>query len=99
MTSAANVDPRAFRSVLGQFCTGITIITTMHDDAPVGFACQSFAALSLEPPLVFESLPGALRVRIPTHAVGASPAALSLPPPREVVSEVIAVATGRTSPG
>ena len=47
-----NVDPRAFRSVLGQFCTGITIITTMHDDAPVGFACQSFAALSLDPPLV-----------------------------------------------
>jgi 3-hydroxy-9,10-secoandrosta-1,3,5(10)-triene-9,17-dione monooxygenase reductase component len=38
--------------VLGQFCTGITVITTMHDDMPVGFACQSFAALSLEPPLV-----------------------------------------------
>ena len=49
---AAHVDPRAFRNVLGQFCTGITIITTMHDDAPVGFACQSFAALSLDPPLV-----------------------------------------------
>ena len=28
------------------------IITTVHDDAPVGFACQSFAALSLDPPLV-----------------------------------------------
>ena len=38
--------------MLGQFCTGITIITTMHDEAPVGFACQSFAALSLDPPLV-----------------------------------------------
>ncbi len=46
------IDPRTFRNVLGQFCTGITVITTMHDDAPVGFACQSFAALSLEPPLV-----------------------------------------------
>jgi len=46
------IDPRAFRHVLGQFCTGITIITTVHDDVPVGFACQSFAALSLEPPLV-----------------------------------------------
>lgn len=41
-----------FRAVMGQFCTGITIITTVHDGAPVGFACQSFAALSLEPPLV-----------------------------------------------
>ena len=28
------------------------IITTVHDGAPVGFACQSFAALSLDPPLV-----------------------------------------------
>ena len=46
------IDARAFRSVLGQFCTGITIITTVHDDVPVGFACQSFAALSLDPPLV-----------------------------------------------
>src|SRR3982074_508589 len=50
MTSAP-IDPRTFRNVLGQFCTGITVITTVHDDAPVGFACQSFAALSLEPPL------------------------------------------------
>ncbi len=52
MKSNHPIDPRTFRSVLGQFCTGITVITTMHDDAPVGFACQSFAALSLEPPLV-----------------------------------------------
>jgi 3-hydroxy-9,10-secoandrosta-1,3,5(10)-triene-9,17-dione monooxygenase reductase component len=46
------IDARTFRHVLGQFCTGITIITTVHDDVPVGFACQSFAALSLDPPLV-----------------------------------------------
>ena len=46
------IDSRTFRNVLGQFCTGITIITTVHDDVAVGFACQSFAALSLEPPLV-----------------------------------------------
>jgi 3-hydroxy-9,10-secoandrosta-1,3,5(10)-triene-9,17-dione monooxygenase reductase component len=50
--STAPIDPGTFRSVLGQFCTGITVITTVHNDAPVGFACQSFAALSLEPPLV-----------------------------------------------
>lgn len=50
--SGAQIDPRAFRSVMGQFCTGITIITTTVDDEPVGFACQSFAALSLDPPLV-----------------------------------------------
>lgn len=52
MASEPEIDPRAFRSALGQFCTGITVITTMCDDGPVGFACQSFAALSLDPPLV-----------------------------------------------
>src|SRR5271155_4389767 len=45
-------DPERFRQVLGHFCTGITIITATHDDEPVGFSCQAFAALSLEPPLV-----------------------------------------------
>jgi 3-hydroxy-9,10-secoandrosta-1,3,5(10)-triene-9,17-dione monooxygenase reductase component len=49
---SAQIDPRAFRQALGQFCTGITIITTVHDEVPIGFACQSFAALSLDPPLV-----------------------------------------------
>lgn len=38
---------------MGQFCTGVTVITTLTaDDQPAGFACQSFAALSLDPPLV-----------------------------------------------
>ncbi|ONM49653.1 monooxygenase [Nocardia donostiensis] len=47
------MDGRQFRNVLGQFCTGITVITTFDDEqAPIGFACQSFAALSLDPPLV-----------------------------------------------
>ncbi|MDG3015179.1 3-hydroxy-9,10-secoandrosta-1,3,5(10)-triene-9,17-dione monooxygenase reductase subunit [Speluncibacter jeojiensis] len=46
------IDPRQLRNMFGQFCTGITIITAMNGDEPVGFACQSFAALSLDPPLV-----------------------------------------------
>jgi 3-hydroxy-9,10-secoandrosta-1,3,5(10)-triene-9,17-dione monooxygenase reductase component len=46
-------EPRRFRQVLGHFCTGVTVITALVDQAePVGFACQSFAAVSLEPPLV-----------------------------------------------
>lgn len=46
-------DSRQFRTAMGQFCTGVTIITTLDgDDQPIGFACQSFAALSLDPPLV-----------------------------------------------
>lgn len=43
---------REMRDALGQFCTGITVITAANDGVPVGFACQSFSALSLDPPLV-----------------------------------------------
>lgn len=46
------IDTARYRAVLSQFCTGVTVITTMDDGVPVGFACQSFAALSLDPPLV-----------------------------------------------
>ncbi|MEV0120801.1 flavin reductase family protein [Streptomyces sp. NPDC050703] len=49
----APVDPAEFRRVLGNFATGITVITAMPpEDGPAGFACQSFASLSLDPPLV-----------------------------------------------
>lgn len=41
-----------YKSVLGRFCTGVTVITAMADGVPVGFTCQSFSALSLEPPYV-----------------------------------------------
>jgi 3-hydroxy-9,10-secoandrosta-1,3,5(10)-triene-9,17-dione monooxygenase reductase component len=44
--------PERFRQVLGHFCTGVTVIAGIDAGAPVGFACQAFAALSLEPPLV-----------------------------------------------
>jgi 3-hydroxy-9,10-secoandrosta-1,3,5(10)-triene-9,17-dione monooxygenase reductase component len=49
---AEQVDGRSFRSTLGHFCTGVTVVTAAVDGKPVGFACQSFAAVSLEPPLV-----------------------------------------------
>lgn len=41
-----------FKSVLGRFCTGVTAITSLAGDEPVGFTCQSFSALSLDPPYV-----------------------------------------------
>lgn len=41
-----------YRHVLGHFATGVTVITTVSEGQPGGFTCQSFAALSLDPPLV-----------------------------------------------
>jgi flavin reductase (DIM6/NTAB) family NADH-FMN oxidoreductase RutF len=41
------------RHALGHFATGVTIVTGFAEDRePVGFACQSFASVSLHPPLV-----------------------------------------------
>ncbi|MCM1969122.1 flavin reductase family protein [Streptomyces sp. NPDC002812] len=51
----APVSPAEFRAVLGNFASGVTIITSPPgegEDGPAGFACQSFASLSLDPPLV-----------------------------------------------
>jgi 3-hydroxy-9,10-secoandrosta-1,3,5(10)-triene-9,17-dione monooxygenase reductase component len=45
-------DDARFRSVLGHFATGVTIITAVDDDEPVGIAANSFTSLSLDPPLV-----------------------------------------------
>ncbi|MFI7524076.1 flavin reductase family protein [Nocardia salmonicida] len=42
----------AYKAALGQFCSGVTVITAMHDGEPVGFSCQSFSSLSLDPPYV-----------------------------------------------
>lgn len=50
--TAATVDTRDFRSVLGHFCTGVTVIAGLDGDDPAGLACQSFSSLSLDPPLV-----------------------------------------------
>ncbi|GHB43388.1 monooxygenase [Streptomyces cirratus] len=51
----APVAPAEFRAVLGNFASGVTVITAPAvdgADGPAGFACQSFASLSLDPPLV-----------------------------------------------
>jgi flavin reductase (DIM6/NTAB) family NADH-FMN oxidoreductase RutF len=45
-------DPVVFRHVLGHFATGVTVVTGMDETEPVGFTCQAFAALSLDPALV-----------------------------------------------
>ncbi|MBF6557460.1 MAG: diacylglycerol kinase [Acidimicrobiales bacterium] len=46
----------------------------INADGPVNVGIDG-EALSMDPPLVFEALPGALRVRLPLHARGRSPAA------------------------
>lgn len=46
------LEPRRMRDVLGHFPSGVTVITAREGETPVGFTCQSFSSLSLDPPLV-----------------------------------------------
>jgi 3-hydroxy-9,10-secoandrosta-1,3,5(10)-triene-9,17-dione monooxygenase reductase component len=46
------VDPQVMREVMGHFASGVTVVTALTDQGPIGFTCQSFSSLSLDPPLV-----------------------------------------------
>ncbi len=48
-TAGPTPSPGEYKDVLGRFCTGVTVVTSVQDGEPVGFTCQSFSALSLEP--------------------------------------------------
>lgn len=49
-------DQRHFRDALAKFATGVTIITANSPKGPVGITVNSFASVSLDPPLVLWSL-------------------------------------------
>jgi flavin reductase (DIM6/NTAB) family NADH-FMN oxidoreductase RutF len=50
-------DPREFRNALGRFATGVCVITAKPEDHHAfGMTVNSFASVSLEPPLVLWSL-------------------------------------------
>ncbi len=47
------LDPRALRDAFGRFMTGVTVVTALDADGkPVGFTANSFASVSLDPPLL-----------------------------------------------
>ena len=57
MNAMAEFDTRAFRNALGSFATGVTVITAMGADGVLaGLTVNSFASVSLDPPLVLWSL-------------------------------------------
>ena len=47
------VSPEHMRRILARFCSGLTVVAS-HDElsGPVGFTCQAFTSLSLDPPLI-----------------------------------------------
>ncbi len=61
---AANA--RSFRDALGRFATGVAVITTNSAAGPMGFTANSFASLSMDPPLVLWS-PARSAQRFPVY--------------------------------
>jgi 3-hydroxy-9,10-secoandrosta-1,3,5(10)-triene-9,17-dione monooxygenase reductase component len=47
-----SIDQGEFRAVLGHFASGVVVVTGLHAGRPMGFTCQSFFSLSLDPPLI-----------------------------------------------
>jgi flavin reductase (DIM6/NTAB) family NADH-FMN oxidoreductase RutF len=50
---ASGFDPRDLRRALGQYATGVTVVTTVEEEGrPFGMTANSFTSVSLSPPLV-----------------------------------------------
>lgn len=57
INSAVNkIDPQHYRRALGQFASGVTIITTRVGDDVHGMTANAFMSGSLEPPLIVVSV-------------------------------------------
>ncbi len=62
--------PREFRDALGCFVTGVTVVTTRAATGPLGMTVNSFASVSLDPPLVLWS-PARKSTRFPAFEAAA----------------------------
>jgi flavin reductase (DIM6/NTAB) family NADH-FMN oxidoreductase RutF len=57
MTDIPLIDARLFRSTMGRFATGVTVVTASRDDGhPHATTVNAFLSVSLDPPLVLVSL-------------------------------------------
>jgi 3-hydroxy-9,10-secoandrosta-1,3,5(10)-triene-9,17-dione monooxygenase reductase component len=45
-------DTAGFKDAMSRFTTGVAIVAGLDEGEPVGFTCQSFVSLSVDPPFV-----------------------------------------------
>ena len=50
------MNQQEYRSAMSRFVTGVTVVTANGPDGPIGITANSFASVSLEPPLVLWSI-------------------------------------------
>jgi flavin reductase (DIM6/NTAB) family NADH-FMN oxidoreductase RutF len=48
----SSLDLAHYKEVVGHYVTGVVVITALIGEEPVGFTCQTFSSLSLEPILI-----------------------------------------------
>ena len=69
---SGEIDQRALRHALGRFATGVAVIGTCTDDGKLeGLTVNSFASVSLDPPLVLWCLQRATPSFVSFEAAGA----------------------------
>ena len=49
-------DSKLQRKIMGQFATGVTVVTTGEGAARTGLTVSSFTSLSLDPPLILVAI-------------------------------------------
>ncbi len=52
MVQLQGFDSSEFRQAVGQFATGVTVVTTLLSGEPKGMTVNSFSSVSLDPPMV-----------------------------------------------
>lgn len=56
------IDSKLFRSVMGLFATGVTVVSYKSGDIATGMTANAFMSVSMDPPLVMVSVRSASRV-------------------------------------
>src|SRR5258708_19761436 len=71
MSDAALIDARLFRSTMGRFATGVTVVTVSHDNGNShAITVNAFLSVSLDPPLVLVSINNRSRMNTHLHLGG-----------------------------
>jgi flavin reductase len=50
------IDPQVYKQTMGQWCAGVTVVTTLNQTQPYGMTANSFISVSINPLLVLVSI-------------------------------------------
>ena len=56
MSPTTEIEPDLFRTVMGHFVTGVSVVTALDGDRPFGITVNALSSVSLQPPLVMVAL-------------------------------------------